>query len=515
MTSPISSSTGGSPFGLGSLGSSSFSPFSITGTINALLNGIGSSSGAVPQQDSTQVELSGLGQLLSALTTFQNSIQPLEPPTINGNSTVSNTNPAVLTASASATATPASYNVVVGNVAQAQTLESAGFADSGSTSLGTGSLSIQAGTYNSGGNTFTPSSTPAKTVTINTGTLQDIANSINSAATGVFASIAQDNTGFHLVVTNSVTGANNNFEILVNDADGNNTDSAGLSQIAYDPTAAAGSGQNLTQQQAASNAGYTVNGVASSSASNANVTLGPGLTVSILQTGSTTLSVSPDIHGVTSAAQTFVNAYNTLQNAVQSLASANTALSLEPSVLNLTSAFDNQAQGTFSNPGSRLTTLGQIGIDFQFPTITLLQATNFSAGGTLTLSTTTLQTALTGDPNGTQSLIGSAAQTFDSLAGVFGVPNGSVPDLISQLQQIENVNQFLSAQPPATTPSLGDIVGAQPGLSGQSFTTAQISGLQQYAQAFSLLTPLTLESAILGAMTGGSGAVGNLLSVFA
>jgi hypothetical protein len=74
----------------------------------------------------------------------------------------------------------------------------------------------------------------------------------------------------------------------------------------------------------------------------------------------------------------------------------------------------------------------------------------------------------------------------------------------------------LSEQPPATLPSLTDIVSAQPGLSGQTFSSSQISGLQQYAQAYSLLTPLTLEAAILGAMTaGGGGSVGNLLSVFA
>ena len=279
----------------GSFGSSSglSNPFTYAASSNALSNLSLVQAGAYGQQISAdQTQISGLNQLESVVSTFQNTMAGLETQAAVSPAQATSSNTAVVTGSAAADAAIGTYTVNVTQLATAQTVTSTSFADPSATVVGSGTLTIQLGTYDSNTNTFTAASSSPVNVSVTSGSLNDIATAINAANAGVSANVTQDAAGYHLTLTSTATGAANGFKVSVTDSDGTNTDTAGLSQLAYDPTAAAGAGKNLTQTQAAQDAAYTVNGVAATSASNVNAAIGSGLTASLLQVGSADLTVS-------------------------------------------------------------------------------------------------------------------------------------------------------------------------------------------------------------------------------
>ncbi|MDV7395006.1 flagellin hook IN motif-containing protein, partial [Arthrospira platensis SPKY1] len=102
-----------------------------------------------------------------------------------------------------------------------------------------------------GNPTFTPNPDQTlKTVTIDAtnNTLSGVMKAINDARIGVQASIVNDGGGYRLVLGSTATGATNSLKITVDDGDGNPTDLAGLSLLAYDATlTTAGSGKNMIQ----------------------------------------------------------------------------------------------------------------------------------------------------------------------------------------------------------------------------------------------------------------------------
>jgi flagellar hook-associated protein 2 len=375
--------------------------------------GIGQAIGA------DQVEISALGQLAASVATFQTAMQGLETPDQVAPAQLSDSNSAVGTASALATALPGVYNVTVTSLAQAQTVESAGVADPNTTVIGSGTLTIQLGSYNSTGNTFTASATPAVSINVSNASLNQIANAINGANAGVSASVVQDGSGYHLVLTGASTGAANGFEVTVQDGDGNNTDTSGLSQLAYDPTASAGAGKNLTLTQAAQDASLSVNGVSQTSASNA-VSVASGVTLDLAQPGSTTLSVEQNTAALQSAAQSFVDAYNALESSLSQATASGGALANDPAATQLQQDLVNTYLQSYS--AGSFSGLAQVGINAQ-------------SDGTLSLDGSALQSAFQADPTGTVSLLNQAAQAFDSLSNGYAAPDGTIPLESQTLQQ--------------------------------------------------------------------------------
>lgn len=137
--------------------------------------------------DPIQIELSTLGQLMSILGTFQSSLQQIYAPSIRfGGGTASSSNPAVASVSTSSGAQNASYLLNVSQLAQAQSATTSfSLSDSGSTVVGSGSLTISTGSYaytsSTSATSFTASGSPV-TISISNGTLSSIASSINGAA---------------------------------------------------------------------------------------------------------------------------------------------------------------------------------------------------------------------------------------------------------------------------------------------------------------------------------------------
>ena len=370
------------------------------------------------QESGYQAQLSAYGQLQSAVSVFQASMQGLSGLSAYQQMSATASDSTHFSATAASNAVPGNYSIQVNQLAQAQSLVSGDFSSTSAT-VGTGTLTFQFGTYSSGSNTFTVnSSQPAGSVTINSSndTLSGIASAINAANIGVSASILNDGAGNRLVLTSNNSGAANSLRVTVNDSDGSNTNMSGLSQLAYDPTAAVGSGQNLTQTVAAQNATLSVDGVNVTSPSNTVSSAIQGVTLNLLAANTagspTTLTVAQNSTAVTTAVTNFVNAYNTLFNTVSTMtaynASTNTAGPLQgnPSVQSILT----QMQGMLDQnlpAGSGFSNLSQIGVTVQ-------------ADGTLQLNSTQLQSALASNFNGVASVFAAQGNPTDSQISYVG-----------------------------------------------------------------------------------------------
>ena len=217
------------------------------------------------QEQTYNQKLSAFGQVRSALAGFQSTMQNLSSDSKFQSLSATASDTKVLTTSASGNATPASYQIEVMQLAQQHKLASSGYAATSDT-VGSGTLTIQFGSYDSGLNTFTANADKAtKSITIApaNNTLAGVRDAINAANAGVSATIVNDGSasGNRLVLTSTDSGANNSLKISVTDDDTTGTDTSGLSALAYDPTAAIGSGKNLSQVAAAQSAQLKIDGI--------------------------------------------------------------------------------------------------------------------------------------------------------------------------------------------------------------------------------------------------------------
>ena len=395
------------------------------------------------QQSGVQGKLSAYGQVQSALSTLDTAVSALKLPSAftAAQATVTGTG---VGATVSGSPASGSYAVTVSNIAQAQAAASTPFS-SASTVVGTGTLTIQLGKYNSTGNSFTAQSGSSPVnITINSSndTLGGIAAAINGASAGVTASVVTDNSGSRLVLSSTNTGSANGFKMTVADSDGNNTDASGLSQIAFDPTATAGAGKNLTQTQAAADASYSINGLSLTSSTNSITSAITGLTLNLTQAppaGSTLqsqITVGSDTAAVTSSVNNFVQAYNSLVNLESSLtgynASTKTASTLtgEAPMFELSSQLRSIIGSKMTGASGGLSWLADAGVDFQ-------------SNGTLSLNSSKFASALSANPNavaqlfsnvtGTGSKQGFAIQLASSVESMLA-PNGLVAGTQTSLQ---------------------------------------------------------------------------------
>jgi len=349
------------------------------------------------QQNSYNTKLSAYGQLKSALSNFQAAAAAVGTSSLFGTVTASSSSTGTLTATADTTAVAGGYSVNVTQLAQAQSLVSAGQASSTAT-IGGGIVKIELGTTSSG--LFTPgSATPVQVTVVANSSLSDIRNAINQANAGVSASIVNDgsSTPFRLAITSNSTGAASTMRISVSDNGG--VSSAALAGVvAYDPAGT----QAMTQTMAGSDAKLTVNGISVTSASNTVSGAAQGVTLNLQALGSSTVTIKSDQTTITNAIQNFVNTYNKLQSTIASLTAYDPSTKTGSPLLGdaTTRSIQTQIQSalnfaqTTSGPNG-LSTLMQVGIGFQ-------------SDGTLTLDSAKLSTALTTNLSGVQQLFAGA-----------------------------------------------------------------------------------------------------------
>lgn len=258
-----------------------------------------------------QTRLSSFGLLQSYTTNVRDIADRLAKPDFWTATAATSSDSTVVAASSVSTAAAGSYLVNVTALAKAQNLASTAYASSTAT-VGSGSLHIEFGAWDDGLTTFTAdASKVAVDIDIVAGedTLEAIKTKLNAAQIGVTASIVNDADGAKLVLTSTATGAKSAVRITAADDDGNDTDAAGLSALAFDPPTAAG---QMTQTQAGRNAAATINGLPVSSATNKleNVIAGVTLTLSKETSSPVEVKVQQDLASLKKAITDFAKAFS-------------------------------------------------------------------------------------------------------------------------------------------------------------------------------------------------------------
>lgn len=254
------------------------------------------------------------------------------------------------------------------------------------------------------------------TVTIDStnNTLQGIRDAINKANIGVTATIVSDGSAspYHLVLTSKKTGVTSSMKITATG------DAALQDLLAYNPADAAG--QKLTETTAAKSTALSVNGIAISSTTTTVSDAIQGVTLKLSKSGSTTLTVSRDTNGITSAVNGFVKAYNDINKTLKDLMAYDpetkqggpligdaTVRSVQTGIRQLLSKSIPELTGNIK-------TLSDIGVSFQ-------------KDGTLSVDSTKLQNAITNNFDQIAQLFAAYGTTTDSLSSFVSSTSATQP----------------------------------------------------------------------------------------
>ena len=400
-------------------------------------------------------KISALGQIRSSLDALKTAAQRMttQDKLLTLKTTVADTS--IATVSTSNSATPASFSLEVEQLASAQKLSSPEFA-SASSSLGNaaGSVTIEFGTYSAGVYTLNPDRA-AFTVNVEAAkmTPEGIRDAINQANKEVSASLVNSGTGVMLVLTNAKTGANQHMRLTVSDPDGNNTDNAGLSQLAYNPAASVGNGKNMSERVAAQDARVKIDGISITSRTNTLDQSIAGLTISLLKTNDdspTTMTTTRDDSQVKTAVNSFITAYNNLNKLVRDLTKYD-ATKREAAILNGESTVRNvlsQVRGLLSKQygSTSLPTLSELGITTQSDGSIRLDATKFdSAFSSKRDAVVALFTQSTGGTEG-DGFAGTVEDLITSLTDNNGLLDARTDGLNASLKNLNSKEDQIEAR---------------------------------------------------------------------
>lgn len=243
-------------------------------------------------------QISAIGKLKSALSTFQDSLEALS--SLNSfaiySGSSSDKNVATVTADSSAVAGNFTLELNSGlghQLASANKQISAGFADADTTSIGTGNIAIS----NGNGDSFNVN------ITSGNDTLNDIRDAINNDS---------NNFGVSATVLNVSDGMGGTVSKLVLTADDTGLDNA--LTVTADAGISALDGANLTEVTPGQDAIFTIDGQTVQSASNTVTGAISGVTIELQGEGTTTLALTADNSAIVDNVKAFVDAFNTLQD---------------------------------------------------------------------------------------------------------------------------------------------------------------------------------------------------------
>lgn len=376
------------------------------------------------KEASYQSRISAYGSLKSVLSSLQTAASALVAKTGESatekfqSATATVTDTTIASASATASAVAGAYSLEVSALARAHRLTTPDSADiagkaaiASSLSAG-GKLKIELGSLSSDFTTYTADTAAELNITIAAGsTLEQVRDAINVAATDgrVSATIINGTNGQQLVLTSAKTGTANVMRLSGDSSLGTGFD--------FDPSGSASGTGNLSQAaeeggQAATNAAFTLNGIAATSSSNTVTGVLDGVTLTLTkQTATdtpTTLTVSKNqTSALTSALNNFIKSYNAASTAMTSLGAYNAETKTASTLTGnstLRSAQNQIRNMVFaSTPGgtSAYQRLSDIGV-------------SVAKDGSLSLDTTKLGKAITADFAGVASLVSTVGSAFDS-----------------------------------------------------------------------------------------------------
>lgn len=309
-------------------------------------------------------QISAFSQLKSQISNLQDQVDKLAKPATWLGNTLTSSNSAQVTGTATSSAVQATYDVEVSQMAAGQTIGS-GLVASG-TALGPGKLTISMGTY--GANGLTPNTKDGKNVsfsvdiTAEDDSLAKIAAKINAAKGDVSATVLKDHTGERLVLQSKTTGVNSAFSV---EAEG-----AGLQQFAYN-----GTDGTMKRSVEAQDTLAKINGINMASHTNVFEEVAAGVTLTVAQKSAkdaapVRITIANDTATAKTALKNLVESYNALSSALATMTAydkdSKTAGTLQgdSTAVNLQSALRRLLSGP-GGEGGEFTSLSQMGIAFQ------------------------------------------------------------------------------------------------------------------------------------------------------
>ncbi len=371
------------------------------------------------KEQNFNTELSAFGLLRSSLSQFQGSLSGLQSAGVYNTKEISVSDPSIFSVTAENSAEPGSYSVEVTALAKAQSLATSA-ATAFSTideTIGSGTLTVQFGTTTTGPYAFSAdTSTSPQTIVVsadnNNTTLSGLRDYINDDTNGygVQASIVNDGNGYRLLLTSENSGAANSMEITSSgDGDGDDSDNAGLSQLAFNASAQS----SMTQTVEAQDAALSINGLDISSETNTISNAISGLSIDLLKADAgsfVSVNVKENRNEITAAVINFVTAYNDLRQNIDAMTSYNaetgtgSALSGDFTVRSIGNQIRNVIFGSLSSVNSNIRSLVDVGI-----------TTNSS--GTLKLDNDKLADALLDYPDEVETLFSLKGSSSDAGIG--------------------------------------------------------------------------------------------------
>ncbi len=347
-----------------------------------------------------QADLSAFGSLKSALSRFQTAVKALQSQDNFLKQTATSSNTELFSATADKDAVAGSYSVEIQKLAQAAKVRTDSFQTD--EAIGTGNLNISLG-----------SSSFNLAITDENNTLAGIRDAINAAEDnpGVRASIINVDGGSRLILTSDELGAANDISLTA--TDNNGADAFDLARL-----------NNITSIDAAQDAVILVDGQQISRGSNSFSDVIAGVTFNLVKAEEgtvETLTIKQDDAAVRSRVESFVSAYNTLNNTINQLSSFNADTGAAGVLLG-----DSSLRGVQTQLRQTLTDAVQ-GLDIS--TLAELGVTTNQDNGNLQIDTDRLDSALN--------------TNFASVANLFASENGIAKRLDSVLQRYTSTDGVL------------------------------------------------------------------------
>jgi flagellar hook-associated protein 2 len=323
-------------------------------------------------------QISAYGSISSQISSFQSSIAGLITPSTIKATTASSSSSSVLSVSNDGTAVAGEYKITNVTLASPQVITSnidtSTYTSINSSIGSTGSITIL-------GNTVTPT----------TFTVAGIVEAINNA----------NISGVSATMTNLGTSAAPDYQIRITNTS-NTSATVGLSE-----------GNNfasLAFTSAAAVAGsITINGTTVARSSNTVTDLVPGLTINLVGIGDSTITVAQDNSALSSKISAFVTAFNTLDKSLKEISSYD-ATAKKGAALYGDSAINSLRREIRSIITSTL------GVDSTTSYNRLSQVgVSFKSDGTLSLDSTTLNTAVSANFNKVAKLFSGTGVSTDNL----------------------------------------------------------------------------------------------------
>ena len=265
------------------------------------------------EQTGINTKLSSWGKLKSALSELQTATDKLTRLSTWQNTTAKSSNDTNVVATGGSGGAQGTHSLVVQQLAQSQAVATRAFG-SPDELVGGGILSIQLGSVNDAGTTFTPDGQrQAIELTIPSGaTVKDVRDIINRSKAGISASLVNDGSGTRLMISASETGAKNAFQITATPRGDSRLDNFNIS-------ATASHGSNGSQRtQIARDARMEINGLTATSASNKVTDLIEGVTLDLKKadTAPISIQVEGNKEALKEDVDKFIEAYNKVNSLI-------------------------------------------------------------------------------------------------------------------------------------------------------------------------------------------------------